>query len=112
MEAIENSGSLGAFQGFFSQDSNAKTLFRLILDNLVYCIKKKACSQKDAEALLCQSVLNFQVTDWDKINFQNYLQGLFKMHISGEPERPSDLTEDGKAKEFQKKKEDGLFASD
>lgn len=52
LDQIENSGSLGAFQGFFSKDSNAKNLFKLILENLVFCIKKKVLDQKDAEFLL------------------------------------------------------------
>jgi len=51
LDFIEKSGSLDDFQGFF-KDPNAKSIFDEILDHFVYCIKRKACTQKDAETLI------------------------------------------------------------
>lgn len=61
LDHIENSGSLTGFQGFF-KEKQVKQLFEEIFDHFVYCIKRKASTQKDAEHLLCQCVLNFKST--------------------------------------------------
>jgi hypothetical protein len=51
LDFIGNSGSLEDFGGFF-KDTNVKSLFEEVLDHFVYCIKKRAMGQKDAEVLL------------------------------------------------------------
>lgn len=63
LDAMKNSESKKDFEGLFSKDPEAKQLFTLIFDNMVYCSKKKVCNQKDAVALLLQSVLNFDATE-------------------------------------------------
>lgn len=51
LDFIEKSGSLEDFQGFF-KDEGARMLFNEILEHFVYCVKRKAVTQKDAEYLL------------------------------------------------------------
>ena len=82
LDFIDNSGSLGEFQGFF-KDKNSKQLFEIILDHFVYCIKRKSCSQKDGEYLLSQCVINFKSTEFETNLIRNYLSDTLKRAISG-----------------------------
>ena len=89
---IDKSSSISDFDGFF-KDTQAKQLFDIILKHLAYCIKRKACSQKDAEYLLCQSVINFKTTEFEK----EFIKGFFTSRIKQElgiadPPRNSDLS--------------------
>jgi hypothetical protein len=73
LDYLEKSGSYDEFQGFF-KDSAARELFETILEHLVFCVKKKACSQKDAELLLTQSVINFMCTEIEISFIQSYIK--------------------------------------
>ena len=112
LDSIENSGSV---QGFFTESSSAKTLFKLILEHLVFCVKRKACQQKDAEHLLAQCVINFKATAFEQNFISGFLNDALKRAIQGETPRASDVTDLGKdtkeSNDVQKKKEDGLFNS-
>ena len=70
LDHIEKSGSFDDFSGFFK--GTVKDLFEAILDHFVFCIKKKACSQKDAEVLLTKSVVNFACTEIEVSFIQSY----------------------------------------
>lgn len=80
LDSIELSGSLDNFQGFFS-DNNAKQLFKITLEHFVFCIKKKACTQKDAEQLLVQAVINFKATELEIQVVKNYLISALKQGL-------------------------------
>ena len=55
----------GEFKGLF-RDKDVKDLFDIMLKHFVFCIKKKAVKQKDAEILLTQAVTNFMAKEVEK----------------------------------------------
>ena len=54
-----------------------------MLEHFVYCIKKQACSEKDAQYLINQCVINFKSTDLEQNHIKNYLKDALKRALSG-----------------------------
>ena len=94
LDFIEKSGSIDDFNDFF-KDQGPKQLFEIILEHFVYCIKKKACTQKDAEYLLIQCVINFKSTDFEQNFIRSYLSDALKRGL-GVVEAPTPRVEEKK----------------
>lgn len=61
----------------------------MILEHFVYCIRKKACTQKDADSLLVQCVINFKSTDFEQTFVKKYLSDALKRGLGViEPQTP------------------------
>lgn len=86
------SSSNVGFTGFFSESTSAKQLFQTVLNHMVYCVKKKGATQKDAEQVLTKAVINFKATAFEYNFIADYLSDTLKRAISGDQARPSDTS--------------------
>ena len=86
LDFIEKSGSMDDFQGFF-KDKQLKLLFDEILEHFIYCIKRKACTQKDAELLMAQCCLNFKATPLEHNVIKSYVSDRFKTGLGADSTR-------------------------
>lgn len=113
LDFIEKSGSLEDFTGFF-KDAKVKALFELVLDHLVYCVKRRAMGQKDAEILLSQCVLNFKASPSEANLIKSFVADRVKQALGlAETPRISEPSSDSKQEKAKPavKKDESLTAN-